>query len=361
MAALEQALWLALLSDDGLDRAAAKSALYQLTVIDQLSLTECAEMTVAALQALLPDYAPEELARWPLAFGRALSARERLSRWGDQGISMLTRASPLYPEGLAERLPERWLPYLLFYMGDLRLLDRPMLYASGSGAPTNETADWTRSLVPHVSSLPLCCVGVYTQGVERLVLDAMASKEGSTILMLPLGLDHAAPILKTSQPAMKRQARLVLSPYLPDTDYTQALGRASRRLATALSDVLMLIDPDESPAAWPGLSDHQRRGGQVLLHSSDQSGQRDAWVENGAISVSELAQAVTLLTVDLGLDMEHDPVAPEIGAVDASASAVYFDTADSAIATLTAAGRVPEGLRRRLRDAEKRGILRGEG
>jgi hypothetical protein len=126
----ETAYWLALLCAEDLDRAVAKRELYRLTIVEHHLLSELAGRTVTELAGLLPGLSESEAARWASALAAVASASDELGAQRSHGVDLITRADPVYPENLAERLPEQKLPYLLFYRGNLALLDRPAVYVA---------------------------------------------------------------------------------------------------------------------------------------------------------------------------------------------------------------------------------------
>jgi len=354
----EKAYWLALLSDADVDRNIAKQVLYRWTIVDQQALSACAPLPAQTLMAQLPELDALQAERWEAAFGQASQAQEILEHWRSEGVDLLTRADPNYPESLAERLPERWLPYMFFSRGNLHLLERPAVFVSGSSHPAEAASTAITDLSKSLATLPISLCGTYAQGIERLMLDSAAVEHTATMLILPVGLGHAGPILRLGQEAVERGERLELSPFTPETPYSPALGNACTRLATALSDVLVLFDHAGAAADWPGLTEQVAHGGRVLWWTTGATAMGSDWTDSGAVAVDTAKEAAGLIRSQLGLDMESEQGPDNDLSVEyESPDAVHFKSADSAIAHLARTGRVPEGLVRRLRDAEIRGNL----
>ncbi|MHB1319259.1 MAG: DNA-processing protein DprA [Anaerolineae bacterium] len=359
----EKACWLALLSAGDIDRTVAKQALYRLAVVERRLLSEFAGQSAPALAEALPELDLREAEKWAAAFRGVPAAADKMSLWQAQGIDLISRADPAYPENLSERLPERWLPYLLFCRGDLELLSRPSVYVAGAENPGARALQLVRALAEALAPLPVACTGGYTQGVDRQMLTEAAALGGHSIVMLPVGFEHAGPILRAGQSAVEQGTRLELSPYLPDTPYTPALGHARTRLTTVLSDVLALVSPSTSASAWPGLGEHITHGSQVLWWASPADEPGD-WQDRGALAFGTATEAAQMIAGHLGLGTD-DAVPPD-ASPDAvpglyPETAVHFDSAASAIDRLAKTGRVPEQLMRRLRDAERQGNLGGDG
>lgn len=355
----EKACWFALLRASDIDRAVAKRELYRLSVVEGRLLGEFASLSAPALAEMLPGLGLQEAEKWASALVGAPAAGDELRRWKAQGIDLITRADPAYPENLSERLPERWLPYLLFYRGDLELLSRPSIYVAGTENPDAPAQQLVRALAESLAPLPVACTGGYSQGVDRQMLTEAATLGGYTILLLPVGFEHASPILHAGQSAIENGTRLELSPYLPDAPFTAALGRARTLLTTVLADVLALVAPGVSAADWPGLDEHVTHGSQVLCWAPT-AGVPGDWRERGALPFDDASEAAQMIVRHLGLgadDATPPDSSPEAGSVLYPESAVHFDNAASAIDRLAKTGRVPEQLMRRLRDAERQGNL----
>ncbi len=354
----EKAYWLALLSDADVDRNIAKQSLYRWSIVAQQPLSACAPLSAQTLMELLPELDAVQAERWEAAFSRASQAQQLLEHWRSEGVDLLTRADPNYPESLSERLPERWLPYMFFSRGNLHLLQRPAVLVSGSSHPAETANAAITELSKSLAPLPLSLCGTYAQGIERLMLDTAAVEHAAAILILPVGLGHAGPILRRGQESVERGERVELSPFTPETRYSPALGYACTRLATALSDILVLIDQAGTAAEWPGLTEQVAHGGRVLWWATGATAMGSDWTDSGAVAVDTAKKATRLIISQLGLDMESEQGPDSDPSVEYdSPDAVHFKSADSAIAHLARTGRVPESLVRRLRDAEIRGNL----
>jgi predicted Rossmann fold nucleotide-binding protein DprA/Smf involved in DNA uptake len=354
----EKPYWSALLNAADIDRALAKRVLYRWIIGEHNSLSTLAGQPAEALREALPELDTEESVRWVSALAGAEDARRELARLQAQGIDVITRADPSYPENLAERLPERWLPYLLYYRGNLDLLDLPAVYVAGVEAGAPQATEWAEALARRLATLPVALLGGYTQGIDRQALSASAASGGTTVLVLPLGMSHAGPILRAGQKVVSQRQRLELSPFSPDAEYTPALGRARTLLTTALADSIVLVEPDAEPADWPGLTELTGHGGAVFVWAPGGSEKATHWQAAGATPVVAVTDAESHIVRHLGLSLDTEDAEPSVmqdGTADAPP--VRFDDADSAIDLLRRTGRVPDSLARRLRDAEQSGRL----
>jgi len=353
----EPAYWLSLLSTQKLDRTATKRALYRFTVAEGRPLSECAGLPLSSLLDLLPDLQESDAAGWVEALASAPVAAQQVQQWQSLGVHLITRADASYPESLAQRLPEPWLPYLLFARGNLELLDRPTVCTTGAESPDEEASRCAHELAEALAELPLVCLGGYSQGVDRRVLTDVSIAGGSTILLLPIGLAHAASILRAGQQAVDRGIRLELSPYLPDAAYTPALGRARNRLILAMADAMLFIGPAALTGDWPGLAEACTQGTLLLSWKHDLSGIGGAESSPALETFRDAQEAAARIARHLALG--EDAQQPDTLVETVDGAAIHFDDADSAITQLQRSGHVPAGLMRRLRDAEREGRLGG--
>lgn len=350
----EAALWLALLGESGPGRRVAKAILHAWCLEERQPL--------AALFDLSSKEMAERLRLTAMQAGQVLAARRAapeqealLARWAAQGIEVATRADVAYPDALAERLPEEWLPYVLYYRGTLDVLTQPAFSVVGAAQPTAEGALLARELGAWLAAEGHGVVSGYSRGVERLALEAARGVGGAVVWVLPLGLGQAEAILRPYDGELAAGRGLALSPYAPETAYRDELAAARRVLIVALSVSLAAVEPDDGPADWASLPEFLRAGGRVLVWPGNPS-----WTEVGAVAADGLAgMQHEIEALFGGAPTEADaPGVTEIGEAPAfSAEPIEFKDADSAVEMLGRSGTVPDVLARRL--AERLGKAGG--
>lgn len=352
---------MALMTDPSVDRMQAKAALYRWTIEEQRQLAELAALDANALRGNLPELDKEQARAWQVALSRSPESERVLATWRQQGVELITRADAAYPENWVDRLAERWLPYVVFYRGNLELLASPAVYVAGAESPTETGSAMATEIGSRLGPSAHMLLGGYSQGVDRLALSAASQALGRTILILPLGFAHATPILRAGQTAVEQGRRIELSPYEPDAPYTPALGRARGLLVTALAEALVLVEPDAGPDGWPGYEAMSADGGLTLIWDQSAADTRAPWHRAGAQPFDSAGAAEGLVASHLLPQSEEIRLNDSDAVEDADAEPAQFDDADSAIRRLSETGRVPDKLARRLRDAEERGLLGDEG
>lgn len=341
----EASYWLACLAAPELKRTAAKLLLWRRCVQGARS---AAGLYTAEVQDItecdLDDLQLSQLrASQPLVAEQAAL----LAQLETEGIKLLTRADTAYPEALVQRLPEERLPYLLFYRGNLDLLTLPCIALTGAGQPTEAAQAFAHALIELLTQQECAFIGGYSKGIDRLCIEAALGIGASCILVLPLGLRAGGKMLPGLEPFILAGKLLVLSPYSCDTAYSEPLAIARLPVIAGLSEMLLAIEPDDAPDPW--VQALQAPLPRLRIWVGAAAARHDLWLAQGAVilaSVEEVQQE-WLRAVD-GASPE-----PALGQSAASApveTSIAFADADSAIATLSQSGAVPDILARRLRE-----------
>ena len=125
-------------------------------------------------------------------------------------VKWLTIIDDLYPENLKEAyLP----PIVLFYFGDLRLLENKALAIVGSRNNTEYSVEVIRRLIPDIISNGITIVSGLAKGVDRLAHLAAIANHGTTIAVIGTGLDQYYPRENESLQRTIAKNHLLLSEY----------------------------------------------------------------------------------------------------------------------------------------------------
>lgn len=341
----EASYWLACLSAPELKRTAAKQLLWRWCVQGARSAAglytaEEQEITAFGLDAL---QLTQLRASQPLVAEQAAL----LAQLETEGIKLLTRADTAYPEGLVQRLPEERLPYLLFCRGNLDLLTLPGIAFTGAGQPTEAAQAFAHALIKQLTQQECAFIGGYSKGMDRLCIEVALGIGASCILVLPLGLRAGGKMLPGLEPHIAAGKLLVLSPYSCDTVYSEPLAGARLPVIAGLSEMLLAIEPDDPPDPW--VQALQAPLPRLGVWVGAAAPRHDLWLAQGAITLTSLEEAQQeLLRAVGGASPEPVPGQP-VGSTPVETPIAFAD-ADSAIATLSQSGTVPDVLARRLRE-----------
>jgi DNA processing protein len=346
----EASYWLALLHASALRRAVAKQVLWRWGVEQGRPLEELLELPIAeiAQQLALDAQQAVQIAEASRSVPAYAALLDTLAQ---QGGGVLTRVDVAYPESLAQRLPEERLPYVLFYRGNPTILAESAVAVLGGATPDAAAQDMVRALAEALVAEGYALAGGYDRGCDRLALDAARGAGGQAVLVLPLGLAQFGKALDAMQEALQSGRVLALSPYSPETTYSDALAEARLPVLLALSEAVYLVAPEHDPANTPALAEARAQGKPVFIWAGVGSACTHAWIAAGAVPFVDIAQATALL-VDLGDPTPSASAAAEPPAGDGAAPPTSFAGADEAIKALGSSGKVPDVLARRLRETK---------
>lgn len=345
----EAAYWLAALNAKGLDRRVVK------TVIDQWCVEEG-----HALSALFAQKAAEVAAQCTIDAQQAaqlldakrdVPANETLlQELSEKDVGLVMRVDVAYPEALTRHLPKDWLPYFLFYRGDLSILTEPGFAVMGGKAPADEAQDSTDALANLLTKDGYPVISGYGSGIGRRAVNTALTAGGMAAIVLPMGIRRFDGYLEEMHEEIEASRLLALSPYLPDAVYSETLARAREVLVAALSEAIFVIAPDRGPEERGWLKRFQERDGSIFVWD-DGGDEVNDWMRADAVPFQKPTDVENLLRDPFGTtpaDLDEDLADEELVDMDP----VEFIDADSAIEVLSQSGKVPDVLARRLRDAD---------
>jgi predicted Rossmann fold nucleotide-binding protein DprA/Smf involved in DNA uptake len=342
----EAVLWLQLLAGTFTSRRDAKMLLERWCMREQHLLSDFAAAP-AAEAAEVTGLSTEQVHQAQQLLAQARESQARMGAFAEANIELIIRTDAAYPEELAHNLPEAELPYLLFAIGELDHLAETGVAIGGAHDAAAADAFDLHQMAAGLAALPVPMLGGFERGVERELLLRVPEVGGRITVMLPLGLDHAAPILALLRPSLEAGRALVLSPFLPEQVYSERGGQARLSLLSAMAGAMLQIEPDASVDDWPGARQLLARGEQVAVVSRSDSAIVRGWEAAGARINENCSSALTTLSAGWSLDAEAGAEPHALPGVEP----IVFHDADEAIDVLGRSGRVPPALARRLRES----------
>jgi predicted Rossmann fold nucleotide-binding protein DprA/Smf involved in DNA uptake len=232
-----------------------------------------------------------------LAAGTAFAfERERLEEEGVRLISVLDDA---FPERLRHRLRDAC-PSFLLVGGPLEFLDLGAIGVVGSRDASPEALEVAASTSKVAASSRMAVVSGLARGIDQAAM-AAALDAGVPVVGVPTeGIRTAA-----RSPEIRRRAHAgelcIASPYGPTMRFTAGNAMGRNKIIYALADVTLVVCSDSgSGGTWEGASEALRRGfGRVAVWMGDGAGPGNSkLVELGGVAVNEVAEVVTLETVE---------------------------------------------------------------
>ncbi|CAN7205306.1 DNA-processing protein DprA [Phenylobacterium sp. LjRoot164] len=183
-----------------------------------------------------------------LSRGAALSLA--MERWEQAGIRVVGRSEPSYPGHFKSKLRSAARP-LIFYGGDLALLDREAICVVGSREPTDDGLSFAGRLGAACADQGFVVVSGDARGVDREAMSASLAAGGHAIGVLAEGLSDAV-LVKRNRIPMLQGRLLLLSPYDPDARFTVGHAMERNRYLYALAQTAVIVDSDTSGGTWSG-------------------------------------------------------------------------------------------------------------
>ncbi len=162
---------------------------------------------------------------------RAIAIAERLR------VRVLTLDDPAYPERLLHLHDP---PFCLFALGDLGLLDRPVVGVVGTRRHSEYGGDMARRLAGGLSRAGVVVVSGLARGIDGLA--HAASLDGGTVAVLGCGVDVVYPREHARLQGRIARQGLLLSEFLPGEPPDTYRFPQRNRLIAALARAIVVVE-----------------------------------------------------------------------------------------------------------------------
>lgn len=159
-----------------------------------------------------------------------------------QNQQYVTWLSPDYPQELLE-LP--YPPLVIFYAGNLSLLDYPRLAFVGTRQATQYSAQVIQKLLPTIVQRPFVIVSGLAKGVDRMSHEMTIRSGGLTIGVVGCGLDICYPREVLPLFGEMKKNHLVLSEYPQKTPIKKHHFPMRNRIIAGLSKATCVLEAKE--------------------------------------------------------------------------------------------------------------------
>src|SRR5256886_491485 len=147
-------------------------------------------------------------------------------------IHLLTVLDDNYPHLLKSSLKREQAPPVLFYAGDLRILERQTIAIIGSRKAGEKSLAFTRAVSSYLAQQGANVISGNARGVDRTAYEGATSTEGCTTVVLPHGIRKLSGVQWRALLAKIETVKvLLLSQFHPDAQWvvSREIGRASCR------------------------------------------------------------------------------------------------------------------------------------
>ena len=204
----------------------------------------------------VPHDLPVEQSRIAELIGRGTALALAVERWGQFGINVVSRADPEYPARFKSLLKGGGAP-ILFYAGDLRLLDAPTLGVVGSRDATAAGIQFASQLGERAAAEDVVIASGDARGIDRAAMEAALDAEGRVIGILADSLAKSV-LSKRYRQAIGDNRLLLISHVEPEAHFAVHHAMERNRYIYTASDAVVIADSDLKGGTWSGAIENEK-------------------------------------------------------------------------------------------------------
>lgn len=194
----------------------------------------------------------------PNHIARLNSAREKVedqvvlvNLLTQKGFHILTMFDDNYPGALKSSLSLNEIPPVLFYAGNLEILELLSVAIIGSRNATGESLEFTRLAAQYLSEQGANVISGNARGVDRAAFEGATNSIGWATLILPEGiLKLSKTQMNQLQPKIESGNVLLMSQFHPNAQWVVSRAMDRNRLVTGLAQVVIIAESNTSGGTW---------------------------------------------------------------------------------------------------------------
>src|SRR6266849_826719 len=181
-------------------------------------------------------------------------------------IHLLTLLDDNYPRLLKSSLKREQTPPVLFYAGDLRILERQTIAIIGSRKAGEESLAFTRAVSSYLAEHGANVISGNARGVDRTAYEGATSTEGCTTVELPHGIRKLSGVQwRALLEKIEAGKVLLLSQFHPDAQWVVSRAMERNKVVTGLAQVVIVADADLQGGTWAGANGALRQNRPIYI------------------------------------------------------------------------------------------------
>jgi DNA protecting protein DprA len=201
-------------------------------------------------------------------------------------IYTVNRLDNKYPVILSETLTPEEAPPLLFYAGDLGILERITIAIIGSRNACDSSIVFAREAARCLAEQGANVISGYARGIDRAAYEGATSTHGCTTVVLPHGINKTNNAqLYSLLPAITAGKALLLSQFHPNAAWMISRAMERNRVVTGLAQVVIVTEAKPQGGTWNGALGALAQKRPVYVCQTDGEAQpegNEALIERGA-------------------------------------------------------------------------------
>ncbi|GAC1462301.1 MAG: hypothetical protein PVSMB5_00150 [Ktedonobacteraceae bacterium] len=203
-----------------------------------------------------------------------------------ESIYTLNRLDDRYPRTLNAALTPEQAPPILFYAGDLSILERTTIAIIGSRNASDTSITFAREAAHCLAEQGANVISGYARGVDRAAYEGATSTHGCTTIVLPHGSNKTNNAqLYSLLSAITAGKALLLSQFHPNAAWMVSRAMERNKVVTGLAQVVIVTEARPQGGTWNGAMGALAQGRPVYVCHTDTETQpagNRALIERGA-------------------------------------------------------------------------------
>jgi len=186
------------------------------------------------------------------------------------GIFMMTVLDEHYPRALKQALDRTHIPPILFYAGNLDILQRQTIAIIGSRNANETSLDFTKAVAQYLAESGVNVISGHARGVDRAAYEGATAPEGHTTVVLPHGIRKLSKVqLRDLQPRIQAGQVLLLSQFHPDAPWLVSRAMERNKVVTGLAQVVIVAESDAKGGTWEGANGALKQKRPLFVRQTD--------------------------------------------------------------------------------------------
>jgi DNA protecting protein DprA len=187
-------------------------------------------------------------------------------------IFLLTVLDDNYPHLLKTSLKREQTPPVLFYAGDLRILECQTIAIIGSRKAGEESLAFTRAISSYLAEQGANIISGNARGVDRTAYEGATSTEGCTTVVLPHGIRKLSGVQWRALLAKIEAGKvLLLSQFHPDAQWVVSRAMERNKVVTGLAQIVIVAESDLQGGTWAGATGALRQNRPLYVRDTPTS------------------------------------------------------------------------------------------
>lgn len=170
---------------------------------------------------------------------RSLDPEMELKKLKGMGINVIFEDDPFYPENLKHIYDP---PKVLFYAGNIKILQSRMLAVVGARKATYYGLDMAETIARDLSEAGLCVVSGMARGIDTAAHRGALGAAGQTVAVLGCGIDVVYPRENRKLMAEIIERGIVISEFPPGTPPRAMNFPRRNRIISGLSEGILIVE-----------------------------------------------------------------------------------------------------------------------